>query len=167
MERLTYMERGCCQVKGADNLLCSEVCEIPAQECQTCPINKAFLRLKAYEDTGLTPDEITTMAQEIETRFLLYFERIYGPNAGKLLSVLEAAKQGRVVIVPRPGDVLYETDPAHGVVKHTVTDVHWVANTSAVDDDGQTWADYYADEDIETAHHTREAAEAVLQPGEG
>lgn len=122
-------------------------------------------RLCEYEETGLTPKEITTMATEIETRFLSYVKRKYGLGAAKLLDVLEAAKHGRLFIVPAPGDVLYETDPEHGVVKHTVTDVHWVSNTSAVDDNGMAWADYYTEEDIETAHPTREAAEAVLAAG--
>ena len=69
--------------------------------------------------------------------------------------------------MPHPGAVFYETDPEHGVVKHTVTDVHWVANTSAVDDKGMAWADYYTDEDIDTAHLMREAAEAALAILEG
>lgn len=86
-------------------------------------------------------------------------------QADAITDILAMLQDGRLVRVPRPGDVLYETDPEHGVVKHTVTDVYWGANTRAVDDNGQTWADYYTNEDIETAHTTREAAEAVLAAG--
>lgn len=57
-------------------------------------------RLADYEDTGLTPDEITTMANDIETRFLRYIEKQYGQDAGELLRIWEAAKDGRVVILP-------------------------------------------------------------------
>lgn len=37
------------QVKGADNLVCSEVCEREGS-CKECPIAKAFDRLAAIED---------------------------------------------------------------------------------------------------------------------
>ena len=53
MERLTY---DFCfngshsnQVKGADNLVCSEVCEREGS-CKECPIARAFDRLAAIED---------------------------------------------------------------------------------------------------------------------
>lgn len=60
MERLTYDfcidTMHCWQIKGADNLMCGEVCE--AQNgCEECPIAAAFDRLAAYEDIG-TPEEI-------------------------------------------------------------------------------------------------------------
>lgn len=53
MERLTYdfCFNGvhCNQVKGADNLQCSEVCE-REDSCKECPIARAFDRLAAIED---------------------------------------------------------------------------------------------------------------------
>lgn len=53
MERLTYdfCFNGvhCNQVKGADNLECSEVCEREGS-CKECPIARAFDRLAAIED---------------------------------------------------------------------------------------------------------------------
>ena len=66
MERLTY---DCCcggihcwQVKGADNLECRQVCEEQGENgCKGCPIALAFDRLAAYEDTGLTPEEVQQM----------------------------------------------------------------------------------------------------------
>lgn len=63
MERLTYDfvigNRHCWQVKGADNLLCEEICKTQGDNgCVKCPIAKAFDRLAAYEDTGLEPEEI-------------------------------------------------------------------------------------------------------------
>ena len=63
MERLTYDfalgGNHFWQVKGADNLECREVCERQGDDgCKTCPIAKAFDRLAAYEDTGLSPEEI-------------------------------------------------------------------------------------------------------------
>lgn len=63
MERLTYDfaigGRHCWEVHGADNLLCSEVCKNQGDKgCEDCPIRKTIDRLAAYEDTGLTPEEI-------------------------------------------------------------------------------------------------------------
>lgn len=114
-------------------------------------------RLYEYEETGLDPDEVKELKEFCESKTAKTLDCIY--------EIAKAEQEGRLLIVPTPGDVLYETDPEHGVVKHTVTDVHWVANTSAVDDNGQAWADYYTDEDIKTAHPNREAAEAVQAAG--
>ena len=110
-------------------------------------------RLADYEDTGLTPEQINAIKPVLLTACPL----------NRLLELAKADMEYRVEILPRPGDVLYETDAAHGVIKHTVTDVHWMANTNAEDDNGITWADYYTDEEMETAHQTREAAEAAME----
>ena len=69
MERLTYDfaigGNHCWQVKGADNLECREVCEEQGENgCKGCPIALAFDRLAAYEDTGLTPEEIKSLRAE-------------------------------------------------------------------------------------------------------
>ena len=66
MERLTYDccfgDIHCWQVKGADNLECRQVCEEQGENgCKGCPIALAFDRLAAYEDTGLTPEEVQQM----------------------------------------------------------------------------------------------------------
>ena len=66
MERLTYDfclgNIHCWQVKGADNRECRQVCEEQGENgCRGCPIALAFDRLAAYEDTGLTPEEVQQM----------------------------------------------------------------------------------------------------------
>lgn len=61
MERLTYLGEGppwCWQIKGADNLLCSEVCEKMTDGCNGCPISKAIEKLAAYEKFGLDPEDL-------------------------------------------------------------------------------------------------------------
>lgn len=63
MKRLTYDfcvgDKHCWQVKGADDLECSEVCRNQGENgCTDCPIANAFDRLAAYEETGLEPEEI-------------------------------------------------------------------------------------------------------------
>lgn len=65
MERLTYFIGGgeCCQVKGADNWTCKEVCD-NHKDCDVCPIDIAERRLAAYEDTGLEPEEIEKLKEK-------------------------------------------------------------------------------------------------------
>lgn len=80
MERLTY---DFCfngshsnQVKGADNLTCSEVCE-REESCNECPIAKAFDRLAAIED--ILGDDY---------------------DLDHLRELIEADKAGRCVVLP-------------------------------------------------------------------
>ena len=66
MERLTYDcyfgDIHWWHVKGAGNLGCRQVCEEQEENgCKGCPIELAFDRLAAYEDTGLTPEEVQQM----------------------------------------------------------------------------------------------------------
>ena len=79
MERLTYDfclgNIHCWQVKGADNRECRQVCEEQENGCKGCPIALAFDRLAAYEDTGLTPEEVQQM------RWIPVEERL--PEEGK------------------------------------------------------------------------------------
>lgn len=60
MERLTYHSPlGAPVSKGA----CKGVrCNC---DCDACSIYKIISRLAAYEDTGMTPEEITTMAAKL------------------------------------------------------------------------------------------------------
>ena len=66
MERLTYDcyfgDIHWWHVKGAGNLGCRQVCEEQEENgCKGCPIELAFDRLAAYEDTGLAPEEVQQM----------------------------------------------------------------------------------------------------------
>ena len=84
MERLTYDftigGNHCWQVKGADNLECRQVCEEQEENgCKGCPIALAFDRLAAYEDTGLTPEEVQQM------RWISVEERLPGDSDGAVL----------------------------------------------------------------------------------
>lgn len=125
-------------------------------------------RLADYEDTGLTPAEITAMSAELEwtkgqlDKIVKKFELYHDGMADAITCIMDMVKDGRLAFMPVPGDEIYEIDPAHGIVKHTVTDVHWVANTVALDDAGQTWGDYYTDEEIGNAYPTRKSAEFVM-----
>lgn len=69
---------------------------------------KAFDLLAAYEDTGLTPEEVSKMAREwtaYETT-LSYVDEIGGPD--RLLEFVQAEKDGRLVMLPcKVGDTIY------------------------------------------------------------
>jgi len=82
--------------------------------------------------------------------------------ADAITKIVAMVQDGQLRMMPSPGDEIYEIDGAHGIVKHIVTDVHWVANTVAVDDAGQTWGDYYTDEEIGNAYPNRKAAEFAM-----
>jgi len=75
MERLTYFtsEKESCQVKGADNWTCKEVCENYVR-CDACPIDIAMHRLADYEDTGLEPEEIEELKEKGTT------QKMHKPN---------------------------------------------------------------------------------------
>ncbi len=45
---------------------CRDYCDLNADDCEYCGIREAFDRLAAYEDTGLTPEEITTLIADNE-----------------------------------------------------------------------------------------------------
>lgn len=69
MERLTieydgeFVPKKMCTIDalgGADDCLsCEEICgESCDNECKGCPVQECFNKLAAYEDTGLTPEQI-------------------------------------------------------------------------------------------------------------
>lgn len=113
MERLTYDfcigGNHCWQVKGADNLECREVCQRQEDKgCKDCPIAKAFDRLAAYEDTGLEPEEIAKIREDVESGYLKSTARRYGISVDRLRELAQADREGRCVVLPcKVGDTLY------------------------------------------------------------
>ena len=91
MERLTYDccfgDIHCWQVKGADNRECRQVCEEQEENgCKGCPIELAFDRLAAYEDTGLAPEEVQIQKEAMENMgwFGKMFQRYKGDPRGPI-----------------------------------------------------------------------------------
>ena len=78
--------------------------------------------------------------------------------AGALADYLIA--NGVMVIPCKAGDTIFEIDGEHGIVAHKVREVIMVYNTTATDDNGNEWPDYYTSDDIDTAYMTRRDAEA-------
>lgn len=57
-------------------------------------------RLKAYEDTGLTPEEVERSKLEIEAGCVKAIARMYGIDINRLRKVAEADRDGRVAVLP-------------------------------------------------------------------
>lgn len=87
---------------------------------------------------------------------------VFGCAAGYLIA------NGVTVQECKVGDNIYEVDGEHGIIKHEVYEVCVVFKTTATDDKGNEWDDYWTSEDIGSAFKTRNEAEAHLpQPQKG
>ena len=121
-----------------------------------------FLRLAAYEDAELEPEDIISAKDMFKIAGALHELNAYkalGP-LDHLRELVAEEKAGQLPPV-KPGDVLYEADHEHGVIKHTIREVGWFAHSDAVDDAGKSWWDHWGPHDIDTAYKTREGAEAA------
>ena len=120
MERLT--EKYC--LAEDHYMKCSEDCNVD-MACVDCPaFDKLIERLAAYEDTGLTPEEIK--APFTEDTMINLAAQALGVEADRLRELAEADKDGRVVVLPcRQGDELwtYCNYPVKRVYSFTVSDV--------------------------------------------
>lgn len=103
MERLTFDGNFC------DIAQCRE---LPCQHGGNCSQKQVWERLKAYEDTGLTPGEVHSMSGE--WRAMMSVLNSIGGGYDRLRELAEADKDGRLVVLPvRPvltqsiGSMLY------------------------------------------------------------
>ena len=129
---------------------------------------KILNRLAAYEDSGLEPGEIADFMKRWE-RSVEIAELCKKGGIDHLLELKKAEQDGKLVVIPwAAGDVIYEADPAHGVVKHTFAgEPAWMMHSYAVDDAGNEWYDGWGSSDETPFYKTREEAEAALKGGEG
>lgn len=89
MERLTFDGNFC------DIAQCRE---LPCQHGGNCSQKQVWERLKAYEDTGLTPGEVHSMSGE--WRAMMSVLNSIGGGYGRLRALAEADKDGRLVVLP-------------------------------------------------------------------
>ena len=68
----------------------------------TAAIQAAVMRnrLAAYEDTGLEPEEIAKIREDVETGYLKSTARRYGIPVDRLRELAKADREGRVVVLP-------------------------------------------------------------------
>lgn len=98
MERLTNKREADAQREGYERRLANGY-------QRSIPVER-FLRLAAYEDTGLTPAEVTELVKDWSD-----LRTIVGECGGidHLKELAEANKDGRLVVLPcKVGDVMYK-----------------------------------------------------------
>ena len=153
MERLTF-DGNFCDIAQCTSTPGGSFCEDGS-----CSARKVWERLKAYEDTGLMPDETRAMQEE----------HFSGLEMAKLHSALmelkkyqEADKDGRLVVLPcKVGDTVYFALLGKIIEKQVFSIVSF-SNSTRIYCDGTS--EYFRPEDIgKTFFLTREAAEAALE----
>ena len=70
-------------------------------------LKNVALRLAAYENTGLEPEEIVKIREDIENGYMKSTARRYGVPVDRLRELAEADRAGRCVVFPR-------LEPGHG-----------------------------------------------------
>lgn len=126
-------------------------------------------RLKAYEDTGLSPEKVSWMKEVVEAAFDNDTSRIERAH-----NLHVADKEGRVVVLPRKvGDTVYFVNAKQilefAVVGYAVdeTGISWVYSEH-VDKTGHTNERTFSPDRIsKTTFLTREEAEKALAEMEG
>ena len=120
MERLTEKH-----YLGTDHYMkCSGSCNVD-MDCIDCPSFDCLVeRLAAYEDTGLTPEEVLSMSGEWCA--MMSVLNSIGGGYDRLRELAEADKEGRLVVLPcKVGDGLWTfcSHPVEQVYSFTVTDI--------------------------------------------
>ena len=135
-----------------------------------CKINDCLFetavcdRLAAYEDTGLTPEEIK--APFTEDAMINLAAQALGVEPSRLREIAEADKDGRVVVLPcKVGDTVYFALIGRIIEKQVFSIVSF-SNSTRIYCGGTS--EYFRPEDIgKTLFLTREEAEKALWGMEG
>ena len=161
MERLTFDGNFC------DIAQCSEVPGGSFCEDGACSQKKVWERLKAYEDTGWTPEMLRKLGENA-WHLWDFAQAAENMTVGRLKELAEADKDGRVVVLPcRQGDELwtYCNHPVKRVYSFTVSDVSTLNGRTVLNTLG---LGTIRPEDIgKTVFLTREEAEKALRKMEG
>ena len=150
---------------------CSEDCNVD-MDCVDCPaFDKLIERIAAYEDTGMTPEQVENAKTIIESAFAEDTSK-----AERIRKLLSADKEGRVVVLPcKVGDTVWIVGTVRKLYSAKVR-TFFCGHPSAVrgDDDGghihmirTTECDIPMQEFGKTVFLSREEAEKALQEMEG
>ena len=155
-------------------------CDIAQCACTKCPYDtdcsqkQVWERLKAYEDTGLTPEEIKAPLTE-DTMINLAAQAL-GVEPSRLRELAVADKDGRVVVLPcKVGDILWITGSIRRLYSAKVrtffighpSGVRWGDNDGGIQMIRTTECDVPMRDFGRTVFLTREEAEKALQEMEG
>lgn len=134
----------------------------------TGEVDDAILRLAAYENTGLEPEEISKIREDVENGYLKSTARRYGVPVDRLRELAEMDSAG--CIPPcKIGDVFYRVCygfDSSEIEKYRVSMVTQKADRSwrirATDTESSFQIDWSLDDFSKRAYKTREEAEAAL-----
>lgn len=154
MERLTF-EGNFCDIAQCRDLAC--------QQSGTCTQRLVWERLKAYEDTGLTPEEVERSKLEIEAGCVKAIARTYGIDINRLRKFAEADRDGRVVVQPcKVGDKLYRVF-AGEIFEHQVGSMKYFAIQGRWDIETYPFCPCVESSIGKTVFLTREEAEKAMK----
>ena len=148
MERMTF-EGNFCDI--------AQCREIPCPYNGACSQRKVWEWLKAYEDTGLTPEDCAR-ATEIDDILLDEYYPI-----GRMRELIKADKDGRLVVLPcKVGDKLYRVFDGN-ISEHEVQNMKYFARQRRL---GIDITPFFPDAEKfigKTVFLTREEAEKALE----
>ena len=146
---------------------CSEDCNVD-MDCVDCPaFDKLIERLAAYEDTGLTPEEIK--APFTEDAMINLAAQALGVEPSRLRELAEVDKDGRCVVLPcKVGDTVWRIvrDGEPHITRDEVRDMYFADDmTPCVELVGErvTFTEKFG----KTVFLSREEAEKALRGMEG
>ena len=135
-------------------------------EAMNLSVTNLYERLKAYEDTGLEPEEVKKILDSLTSTIAGEIAEITGyADVARVSEIAKAEAEGRLLILPK---TLYEADPTPlimGVIEWKVTGVRYCDGTvraySVQTKNVQSII--YESEIGETVFFTREESEAALK----
>ena len=163
MERLTF-DGNFCDI--------SQCRELPCPHGGSCTQREVWEKLRAYEDTGLTPEEVNDAVVGAKLMAKAKVVSAFGVAAERLRELAEADKDGRLVVLPcKVGSTVY-TEFCGKVVEKYIGQFHVNGYTEP-----RLWADIDCDWastqcvrwDLavgKTVFLTREEAEKALRRAE-
>ena len=164
MERLTEWNGG--QTRHAYYQRCFKYpCYGNGCKIKDCPLEIAACdRLAAYDDTGMTTEEIK--APFTEDKMINLAAQALGVEPSRIREIADAEKDGRVVVLPcKVGDTVYFALLGRIIEKQVFSIVSF-SNSTRIYCGGTS--EYFRPEDIgKTFFLTREEAERAMQEMEG
>ena len=164
MDRLTF-EGNFCDIAKCEFVPGGSFCE-----GGSCSQREVWERLKAYEDTGLTPGEVKQMSNillDVGQDYNLRWEHVKNWLLDtRLRELFEADKDGRVIVLPcKVGDTLFRVF-AGEILEHRVGSMKYFAIQGRWDIETYPFCPCVESSIGKTIFLTREEAEQALKEAE-
>ncbi len=126
-----------------------------------------FLRLAAYEDTGIEPEAVETVKLALAAKHMVDLETLNNTPISRLVELAEADKDGRVVVKPcKVGDKLYRVF-AGEIFEHRVGSMKYFAIQGRWDIETYPFCPCVESSIGKTVFFTSEEAKKALREMEG